>query len=150
MDVIKKETPGWFWPLMTIIFVAGVLVAIATPNFTGGGPSKTSYVGNNLRQIDGAKYAWASEHGFTNDDQIRLLTDRPTEKDLEPYLYYQGRSFVVSGWGEVYTAGPMNRSPEARLTRNMAGLPKGTVVRFADTNSSRLECVLPDGTKQFR
>jgi hypothetical protein len=140
----------WFWNFMFLLFVVGLLVAIAIPNFVGSHPSKTSGIINNLRQIDGAKNEWAVEHGFTNVSQIEELTNQPTQHDLAPYLHFQTNrdGSFQSMAGEVYAINPLNKSPEARLGRKIYSYPKGSIIRFTDNTNYLFpfELVLPDGT----
>ncbi len=141
---------SWFWTLLTVIFIVGVLAAIVIPNFIGSHTSKITGIINNLHQIDGAKNEWAIEHGFTNEEQILRLTNRLTKADLAPYLRIptnRDGSFC-SIMGEEYSVSPMNNSPEAKLVRSYYSYPKGSIIRL-NRNSNRppFELIFPDGTK---
>ena len=147
----KSGCWSWFCNLLILLFGAGILVAITIPNFVGSHTSKTTGIINNLRQIDGAKNEWAFERGFTNAEQVAQLTNRLTERDLEPYLRHQtnGDGSYRMVMGEIYSVGPMNKSPEARLVRSYNNHPKGSIIRLAsDTNRPPFEIIFPDGTKQ--
>jgi hypothetical protein len=137
--------------LLILLFVVGILVAKIIPYFAGSHTSKITSIINNLRQIDGAKQEWAIESGFTNADQVAQLTNRLTEQDLEPYLRFQTNrdGSYRSVMGEIYSVGPMSKSPEARLVRSYYSYPKGSIIRLAsDTNRPPWEIIFPDGAKQ--
>jgi hypothetical protein len=140
--------------LLILLSVIGFFLAIAIPNRIGGGPSKFSYIVNNLRQIDAAKNYWAFENGFTNESQISQLTNRPAEKDLFPLIKRptdQPNNLVQSYFGEIYTANPMNKAPEAKLSHKIPygteKLPKGTIIRLSSNTNFWMEILLPDGTR---
>ena len=151
----NSESSGgwsWLWNLLIILFVVGLLIAIAIPNFVGSRQIKINFIWNNLRQIDAAKNQWAFEHGFTNVEQFLQLTNKPTEDALKPYLYKDDKSYVRPVAGETYTINPMNKSPEAKLTREIEmPWPKGSIIRFSENPklNANLEITFPDGTKTY-
>jgi len=145
---------SWLWKFLTLLFVAGLLVAIAVPNHVGHTTSKFNMIINNLRQIDAAKNQWAFEHGFTNFDQIANLTNQLSEKDFVPYLHFPNNqgSLVPSVAGEIYTINALNKSPEAKLVHKIEmPWPKGSVIRFSQNpkQNAYFEITLPDGTKTY-
>jgi len=117
------------------LFVA-FLIAIAMPNCVHSEPSKTRAIQNNLRQLDGATQLWALDHHQTG-------AVVPTWEDIAPYLKRASdpRVRVKPVAGEVYVLKVLTQSPEAVLTRQVDGMPKGTVLRFG-TNGD-LEIILP-------
>jgi hypothetical protein len=83
-------------------FVAGLVAAIAVPNFVHArATAQKNACINNLRLIDSAKQQWAL-------DQHKQSTDTPTKNDLLPYL---GGKFPVCPDGGVYTIGPVGQKP---------------------------------------
>ena len=157
----KSENSGnWAWlrNLLLVIAVVGLIAAMATPNYIGGGPNEQpSPIINNLRQIDGAKNEWAFERGFTNESQVLQLTNQLTEKDLLPYLYHdsnQSNNLVVPAAGEIYTIGRFDTGPEAKLTKKLKlrneTWPQGTIIRLATDPDTGFpyQVIFPDGTKK--
>jgi prepilin-type N-terminal cleavage/methylation domain-containing protein len=66
--------------IMIVVAIIGLLAAIAIPNFVRARTtSQTNACINNLRQIDGAKQAWALEFGAPTNS-------RPGIAELQPYL----------------------------------------------------------------
>ena len=114
--------------LILVVF----LVSLCAPNFVRSGPSKTGWIVNNLRQLDGAKQQWGLDHGKTGAVMV-------TEEDVAPYL----RSFKPAA-GERYILKALSESPEAQLTREVGGNPKGSVLRL-DTNGAA-EVILPNNS----
>jgi hypothetical protein len=93
------------------------------PNFVRSGPGKTVGIEWRLRLIDTAKQEWAADHHQTNDVAM-------SAEDIAPYLtrfFPQGAIRPVAG--ERYTINSLWKAPEAELTREMEGRPKGTVIR---------------------
>jgi len=112
-------------------------VYVYTPHFNRSGPSKTSGIIDNLRQLDGATQQWAIEHGQTGGVIV-------TWEDLAPYLR---RTPNLGVWvkpvaGEKYTLKTVKESPEAELTRELEGRPKGTVLRLG--SNLDVEIILPN------
>lgn len=125
---------------VALLALAGLLALVCIPNFVGGGPSKTSRITNNLRQLAGAKEQWALEHSKTGAVAV-------TREDI---AFYFGRggidAYIVPVANERYTLGNLNQSPEALLTRPLEGRPKGTIIRLG-TNSA-VEIILPNHSMQ--
>jgi hypothetical protein len=80
----------------------GMLSAVAIPNFV---KARTTSQKNgcikNLRQIDGAKHAWALENKQPDNAT-------PSRADLLPFL---NRKFPVCPAGGEYTINPVSESP---------------------------------------
>jgi hypothetical protein len=53
----SKQSDGrsWLWNFLVFLFLGGILVAIAIPNFVGSRTSKLNAIINNLRLLDAAK-----------------------------------------------------------------------------------------------
>jgi hypothetical protein len=84
--------------------------------------------------LQDAKRAWALDHGRTGAVLV-------TEQDLAPYVKN------LSDWlrpvaGERYILNPLSEPPEAELTRQWEGCPKGTRFRLSQTNV--YEIILPN------
>jgi hypothetical protein len=121
--------------IVVISILMGVVVLVwlaGKVKFVGGGPSKTSTIINNLRQLDGAVQAWAYEHHQPDTAFAR-------KQDVAPYLH---NGWVVSVAGEHYTIGSVTQSPQAELTRELGGRPKGSIFRLGTNGLS--EIVLPN------
>jgi hypothetical protein len=108
--------------------VVAALVGIGVPNYVHSGTTKTMGIFSNLRQLDGAAQQWGIDHG-------RKATDTATREDLAPYL--------IHGWikpvaGENYILKTLAESPEAVLTRDLEGRPKGTIFRLGTTNPEEI------------
>jgi hypothetical protein len=116
------------------LFVA-FLVAIAIPNHIHNGPGKTTGVFSNLRQLDGAIQMWAVDHHATGAVVV-------SRQDVAPYLRATPEGWVKPVAGEVYFVKSLAQSPEAVLTREVDGRPKGTVLRLG-TNGD-LQFILPE------
>jgi hypothetical protein len=126
------------WAVLACLFVLGVF--LWPRSFIGGGPGIMTGFEMNLRLIDGAKQQWAFAHGGNGAS----LT---TKEDIAPYL---GEFAGADGWlkpvaGEVYILRPLSNVPEAQLTREVEGRPKGTIIRFG--SNGRLEYILPNNPK---
>lgn len=141
----------WLLKVLFLIVIVGLLVAIATPNFVGGGPSKTSSVINMLRQIDAAKEEWAVEHGFTNGippsreitlrDIASLLMHGDSKDHFDRFGFGIDRNGNIHGaQGVEFAINPLGISPEAKFTKSFKlndrdwfygpKIPKGTILRF--------------------
>jgi hypothetical protein len=121
--------------------VVGLFVAIAIPNFVGGGPSKLSSILAMLRQIDGAKHGWAEQHGFTNSI---LPLHEITQHDIAPLLArgYVDRfgfgvdtnGYICSSKDVLFEINPLGVSPTAIFLREYkrapVPLPAGAVIKF--------------------
>ena len=59
------NTPGQMWRYLGFVFALACPGLLLKPNFVRGGPSKTSSIELNLKQIAGAKEQWAIEHHET-------------------------------------------------------------------------------------
>jgi hypothetical protein len=125
----------WLWKSLIAILVIGLLYA-AIPNFVHSGPSKRSGIFNNLRQIDAAKNQWAFEHGVTNLSQYN---GQLSAKDLTPYILatlFDSNGVKHPLAHEIYTINSLGKFPEAKLTRELEGLPKGTIITFVTIDKS--------------
>jgi hypothetical protein len=91
----------------TMVPMAGLLAAIAVPNFVKARDTaqKNACI-NNLRQIDGAKQQWALENS-------KRTSDVPTWTDLQPYLRNGTRIRCPSGGH--YTIGSVGESPRCSV-----------------------------------
>jgi hypothetical protein len=142
----SKSIRSWLLTLVLLTAIIGLFVAIAVPNFVGGGPSKLSSIINVLRQIDGAKEYWAEQHGFTNSvNSSREIT----QQDIAPYLKhgsidkfgfgFDQNGYVHAGKGIIYSINSLGKSPEAKFTSDFRErswphgwkIPNGTVVIFS-------------------
>jgi len=145
-DDSSKPIRSWLLTVVLLLALIGLLVAIAVPNFVGGGPSKLSSIINVLRQIDGAKEYWAAQHGFTNSvDSSREIT----QQDIAPYFKrgsidkfgfgFDQNGYVHAGKGIVYSINTLGKSPEAKFTSDLRErgwphgwkIPSGTVMIFS-------------------
>jgi hypothetical protein len=122
------------WLVLALVSALLVVGTLCVPNFVSSGHSKTNVIINNLRQLDGAVQRWALDHH--QPDTARL-----TEQDVAPYLQ-RHNGWVDSVDSERYTLGSVTQSPQAELTRELGGRPKGTVFRLG-TNGD-LVIVLPN------
>ena len=146
-----KSIRSWLLTVVLLMAIIGLFVAIAIPNFVGGGPSKLTSVINILRQIDGAKEYWAMQHGFTNN----VLPSREvTQQDIAP-LFLHGDNVdhfdrfgfgidrngnIHGAKGVVFAINPLGTAPEAKFTssfrlddRSWFGgvkIPKDTILRY--------------------
>jgi hypothetical protein len=131
-----RRPRSWVTILIVGLSVA-VLFVLGVPNFVGHGPGKINAILNNLRQIDGASQQWATSRGQTG-----AVT--ATWADIAPYLPPasgpQGSVRQVAG--ERYVLKPLTQPPEAVLTREVEGHPKGTVVRFS--TNGEVEVIQPN------
>src|SRR5579862_3352326 len=102
--------------IMIVVAIIGLLAAIAIPNFVRARTtSQQNACINNLRQIDGAKQEWGTEHTVSP-------TARPGIAELQPYL---GRGTNGSlptcpldskgTWDTSYTAGNLQVIPVCKI-----------------------------------
>ncbi len=126
------------WALLATFVVMECM--LCSQNFVRSGPSKTSGIVNNLRQLEGAKQQWAQDHKPTNAVEI-------TQQDLTPYFSFPpNKGWVTPVAGERYTLKSLGESPVAELTREVDGRPKGTLLRLG--TNGELEIVLPGQPRQ--
>jgi hypothetical protein len=87
-------------------------------------------------QLDGAVQQWALDHGRTGAVVV-------TREDIAPYLRHSPdtNGWVKSVAGERYILKTITDSPEAHLTRDLEGRPKGTVIRLG--TNMHVEIILP-------
>ena len=119
-----KSIRSWLITIFLLMAILGLFIAIAIPNFVGGGPSKLSSVINMLRQLDAAKQEWAREHGFTNgvapshevtQQDIAPLFRHGDDKDhFDRFGFGIDRNGNIHGaQGVVFAIKPLGISPEA-------------------------------------
>ena len=127
------------WVVLACVLVVGVILYWPKNHVTGG-PGISSGIEHNLRLIDSAKEEWGIEHGANG-------LSVATKEDLAPYLkrYVASNGWLSSVAGEVYILGPLSKAPEAQLTREVDGRPKGTIIRFG--TNGLLEFVLTNNPK---
>jgi hypothetical protein len=101
------------------LVVLGLLFSIFRVNYVGNGPSKSTVIANNLRQLYGAMQQWGLDH--RQPDSVTV-----TEKDVAPYL----RHPLKSAAGERYVLKTLAESPEAHLTQEVVGWPAGSVLHL--------------------
>ncbi len=124
------QSPRWSpWFVVLSVAVLSLVCMLCVRNFVRSGPSKTTGIISNLRQIEGAKEQWGVDHKRTGAVVV-------TKEDLAPYLRNPRSSY---GWvkpvaGESYRFGTLAKPPEAQLTRQVDGRPRGTVIRLGSTN----------------
>ena len=115
--------------------LAASIISIAMPNFVSRGPGKIHAIICNLQQLDGAVQMWAIDHHQTNAVLV-------TKEDIAPYLRISTDHWVNQVAGERYVLKVLPQSPEAVLTREVEGRPKGTVIRLS-TNDWDSQFILP-------
>jgi type II secretory pathway pseudopilin PulG len=102
----------WFWEISILVLVAGILAAIAIPNW-GAGSHRTSPANaciNNLRQIDAAANQFALEHSLTNGDRISF------PNDLTPYIKLNSAGKIPPcPSGGVYHISKVGETPTCSL-----------------------------------
>jgi hypothetical protein len=132
----KPWPPGLSTAANVVAFIAFLLLVafISMPNSVRSNHSKTNSIINNLRQIDGALQQWAFEHGQTNAVTI-------AKEDITPYLR-RPPPWINPVAGEIYIIKGVTEPPEAQLTRDLPGHPKGTVFRF--TTNGQPEIIFPN------
>ena len=124
--------------LLLATFGLACLAALMLPALTGGGPSKTIRIVNNLRQIELMKQMWASDHAVTGS--VRF-----TEHDLAPYAYgYSSNGLARPVIGERYIIHGLGVGPEAQLTQPYGKLPAGTVIRLRPESNRLFRVFLPN------
>ncbi len=132
-----KVRPG---VLFTAFLVALVLILAwnMLPMLAGGGPSNTTRIVINLRQIELAKDWWAFDHGVTGSVRV-------SEQDLAPYLRGNAGSngLVKPVVGERYIIHRLGMGPEAQLTRGYGKLLAGTVIRLRPDSNHFFRIFLP-------
>jgi len=88
-NMSEREKSNWSWPIgfwsfAILVFIIGLVAAVAVPNFVGSRRSGPGWDANgcinNLRQIDAAANQFALEHHPTNGDRINFPSD------LTPYI----------------------------------------------------------------
>jgi len=123
------------WLVLASVLGLWVLGMLCVPNFVRSGTSKTNAIINNLRQIDGAKQLWAIEHGRTGAVLV-------TTQDIAPYFRHDQakEGFLKAVAGERYVIGTLVESPEAQLTREVDGRPKGTLLRLGTNGDELIIC----------
>jgi hypothetical protein len=163
MSEDSKSARRWFWfyNLLIPLIAVGVFLAVAVPNFicqfsyydknAPSSPIKRSRIFHNLYNIDLSKQFWAREHilGFTNEEQMLQLTNLLTEEDLSRYMMSNpnDKSVFPPIAGEIYTINPLNKPPEARLTRKVETLPKDTILTFTGINTGWPKYIYPSPTQ---
>jgi len=136
------------------LVIVGLFVAVAFPNYVGGGPSKLSSVILMLKQIDGAKRYWAEQHGFTND--VRPLHEI-SQQDIATLLAHSDgnvdrfgfgfdtNGYICSAKDVRFEINPLGVSPKAIFLRGYKRapipLPEGAVIKL-DQNEME-EYILP-------
>jgi len=98
---------------------------------------------NNLRSIEDAVQQWALEQTRTGAVEVTWM-------NIGPYLGHspvsEGRVKAVAG--EIYTLKSLVESPEAQLTRDLEGRPKGTVIRLGTNDAEFILPKLPSQNPQ--
>jgi competence protein ComGC len=98
---------GYLGILLFVVALAGLLAAIAIPNFVKArDTAQTNMCINNLRQIDAAKQEWALENN-------KKGTDTPTQADVAHYL--KNSQFPVCPAKGTYTIGPVDEPPTCSI-----------------------------------
>jgi hypothetical protein len=106
------------------------------PMLTGGGPTKTMRIVNNLMGIELMKERWASDHSVTGAVQV-------SEQDLATYAPgYSSNGLVRPVIGERYIIHPLGVGPEAQLTRAYRKLPAGAVIRLRPETNRLFRVIL--------
>jgi hypothetical protein len=159
-----KSIRSWLLTILLLLVIVGLLAAIATPNFVGGGPSKISGIKIILMNIDRIKVEWAIEHGYTNNvPPLREVT----AQELAPYFYHENgkdpfariglvidkNGNLLNSQGVVFVINHLGVSPEARFTKAFKlsrddgffspKIPKGTIMRFSNDDEEFEEYILP-------
>ncbi len=122
-------------------FMLALILMIAwsmLPMLSGGGPTKTMGIVNNLRHIELMKEMWASDHSVTGAVQV-------SEHDLAPYAYgYSSNGLAKPVIGERYIIHRLGVGPEAQLTQAYRKLPAGTVIRLRPETNRLFRIFLPN------
>jgi hypothetical protein len=135
-DPTPKVCGGFVFALM-VAFV--LLIAWSMlPTLSGGGPTKTMGIVNNLRQIEIMKEMWASDRSITGKVQV-------SEHDLAPYAHgYSSNGLAKPLIGERYIIHPLGVGPEAQLTKTYGKLPAGTIIRLRPDTNRLFRIFLPN------
>jgi hypothetical protein len=132
-----KVRVGFLFTALTVALVLFFAWSML-PMLTGGGPTKTMRIVNNLRQIETVKQMWASDHGLTGAVQI-------SEQDLASYFPgYSSNGLVRPVIGERYIIHRLGVGPEAQITRTYGRLPAGTVIRLRPESNRLYRVFLPN------
>jgi hypothetical protein len=123
----------WISAVGGVLVVLGLLFSVFRVNYVGNGPSKSTVIANNLRQLYGAMQQWGLDH--RQPDSVIV-----TEEDVAPYL----RHPLKPAAGERYVLKTLSESPEAHLTQDVSEWPAGSVLRL-NTNGD-FEVVSPNRT----
>ena len=130
-----------FGALAALGLLAALLVSIVVGNSSGPrrGHARIGTIVNILRQLDGAVSQWAIEHHQTGAVMM-------TKDDIAPYVRYllDRDGWVKSVAGEVYILKPLPASPQAVLTREVDGRPKGTVLCFRMNGDLEIQIIPPN------
>lgn len=121
------------WGSIFVCFLIWACYLFFCPNFVGGGPSKINRIFNNLRILQGAQGQWALEHHMTGSEVV-------TQEAIASYCGRDGWIKPVAG--ELYILKTLREIPEAQLTRDLEGRPKGTVFRLGTNGEETI--ILPD------
>jgi len=99
---------GYMGILLSVVALAGLLAAIAIPNFVKArAVSNINPCINNPRMIDGAKQQWALENNKKD-------ADTPIQSDLVRYISNNGQ-FPVCPAGGIYTIGAISNAPTCSI-----------------------------------
>jgi hypothetical protein len=130
-----------FGVLLAVGLLGALLISIVVSNLPRRqrGRARTGEIVNNLRQLDGAVSVWAMEQHQTGAVMM-------TKEDIAPYVKHllDRDGWVKSVAGELYILKPLPESPEAVLTREVEGRPKGTVFRFRTNGDLQLQIIPPN------
>ena len=98
--------------------------------------SKTNAIVNNLQQLFVAVQYWGIQHQQTGAVAV-------TWEDVALYLRAtpEAHGRMKSVAGEIYVLNPLAQSPEAVLTRELDGRPRGTVLRLGTNGDHQI--ILP-------
>ena len=140
-----ENTAGQKWITVICLLVLGFLGFAFIMEYlarTGPltGPVALHGISDNVRKIAVAKEVWAVEH--QKKGAVLLV-----EGDLSEYLSPLNREaiFGKTRSREIYRIMPLGRSPEAELTRQVDGKPKGTILRLGTSNI--IEVIFPVSSK---
>jgi hypothetical protein len=135
---MTTPTRAWLRSLAWSLLLVCCLVFARSfmPRFVESNRSETHLIAQNLLQLDGAVQQWALDHSRPDAAVV-------TKQDVAPYLQrLRHNGWVKSVAGELYTLGTVTNSPQAVLTQELGGRPKGTIFRLG-TNGA-LEIILPN------
>ena len=128
------------WTYLAFVFALGCLGCL-WPNYVRRGPGyESNCISQNLKQIAGSKEVWATEH---HESRSVLLA----ASELPDFLSQRSREQIFENprFGEIYRIMPLGVSPEAELTKEVDGRPKGTILRLSP--GGYLDVVLPGSPK---